>query len=163
MTSLSWAESSFQLISQRDSTKIEPPLYVTEQRQFLSSVTTVLIWEWPIQGVMFRRSSKGSVRDGQRTTFLQKAQHTTEDLSMFRTVKFPYTIPKVHLVAQNCKGLRSGLLFPESGDETAIKPTSVLMNQVLVLWCFKTNYSIFLQMLLNKNSKPLISNSASSL
>lgn len=83
-------------VSQTDSAKTEPPLDVAEEQgQFHSSLTTILVWEWPMQGVIFRSSSKGSVRDGQRTTFLQKTHQTTEDLSILRTGKFPCPIPRV--------------------------------------------------------------------
>lgn len=79
-------------VSQTDSTKIEPPLDVTgEQRQFLSSLTTILVWEWPMQGFVFRRSSKGPVRDGQNN-FLTKS--TTQHWAC-SGLRFPCTISRV--------------------------------------------------------------------
>ena len=135
MTCLSHGLKARPHVSLSGSTKIELPLDISEeQRHFLSSLTTVLVansaWksvlEWPVQGVAFRRTSKGSVRGDQMNPFIFSCKKHSEALRTSACsgpggFLAQYPGSWAHPLIQSCKGLKFGLLFPESGDKAAIK------------------------------------------
>lgn len=132
MTCLSHGLKARPSVSQSDSTKIELPLDISEEhRHFLNSLTTVLVahaaWksvlEWPMPGVAFRRQRKGSVRGDQGQLSHKKHRQVLRTSACSGRGSFLAQYPEspAHPLDQSCKGLKLGLLFPESGDKAAIK------------------------------------------